>query len=316
MLLGGFPSHVRLLALRPVVAQGWVRGGMPPCDLGAACDRGCVGLHQCRRSFPACPSTVVPKRAGFHPLPAFGRVSAFRPPPAHLPLGMSHLGQDVFGRTVPVIRRPSSDDRVACLDDLPCRGVLLCVQGGSRRAHVLANVPLVWDGQPCPLLPAFPEGKPQAVHPFFAGHSPGFGCTACQASFVEELFSAWSGLGFQYFPCRGRWHKVIGRAHDGSPWVVAFATAWGFGSSIGIFCVEQPFHPLQCHMCQQWGIYSPLWRARVRRRAEAHVDDSCFEPWAPCGGEDGPCGPQWFMVNGVKGFDTLLPLSTTHLLTP
>src|SRR2546427_2464428 len=56
----GCPSHLLLLALRPVLAQGWVLGGIPPCDRGEAGDRGCVGLDQFRLSFPECPRTVVP----------------------------------------------------------------------------------------------------------------------------------------------------------------------------------------------------------------------------------------------------------------
>src|SRR5262249_39305791 len=161
---------------------------MPSCDLGAGCDRGCVGLNQFRLSFPECPIPVVPKIAGFHPLPAFVWVSAFRPPPEHLPAGMSNLLHDVLGRTVPVIIRPSPDDRVECLDYLPCRGWLMYVQVGSRRSHVLEDFFLVWDGPPCALFPAFPDVKPQAVHPFRDVYDPGFGCTECQTSFVEELF--------------------------------------------------------------------------------------------------------------------------------
>src|SRR5207245_2718485 len=33
--------------------------------------------------------------------------------------------------------------------------------------------------------------------------------------------------------------------------------------------------------------HAPLWRASVRRRAEAHVDDSCLQPLAQCGGAYG-----------------------------
>ena len=36
------------------------------------------------------------------------------------------------------------------------------------------------------------------------------------------------------------------------PW----ATGWGFGASIGVFGVEQPFHPIQCHLRQQGGPYT------------------------------------------------------------
>ena len=273
---------------------------MPPCDLREACDRGGVGLHQFRLACPACPIAVVPNIAGFHPLPAFMRVSAFRPSPEHLPLGLSNLLQDVFGCTVPIILRPSPYDRVECFDDLPCRGLLMCVQVGSRRSHVLEDFFLVWDGQQCSLCPEFPDVKPQEVTPFVDMHYPGFGFIECQASCLEERFYAWSGLGFHYCPGRGRWHKVIGLAHDRDAFIHASAFGWSSWSSIGIFCVEPPFQPIQCHICQQWGHPSSLWRASVRRRAEAHVDDSCFEPLASCGGAYGPFGQQWCMVNVIK----------------
>ena len=127
----GFPSHVLLLTLRPILAQRWIIGGVLPRDLREAGDRGCVGLDQFRLPFPECPIAVVPKVAGFHPFTAFFRVSAFRPDPEHLPLGMSDLVKDVFGCTVPVIIRPSSYHGVEFPNDLPCRGLLMCVQVGS-----------------------------------------------------------------------------------------------------------------------------------------------------------------------------------------
>ena len=42
----GFPSHLLLLALHPVVAQSWVIGRVSPCDLREAGDRGCIGFDQ------------------------------------------------------------------------------------------------------------------------------------------------------------------------------------------------------------------------------------------------------------------------------
>ena len=93
---------------------------------------------------------------------------------------------------------------LSVLDYLPCRGLLMCVQVGSYRPHVFEDFFLLWDGQQFSLLPEFPDVKPQEVKPFCDMHDPGFGFTECQASFVEKLFYAWSGIGFQYFPCRGR----------------------------------------------------------------------------------------------------------------
>ena len=116
-------------------------------------------------------------------------------------------------------------------------------------------------------------------------HDPGFGCTECQAAFLKKLLYPWSGRGFQYFPCWSRDHKVIGIAHDRYALMHASAFGWFSWSSIGIFCVEQPFPPIQCHVRQQWGHDSPLRRPRVCRREDAHFDYSCFQPAGQRGGE-------------------------------
>ena len=214
LLLVGFPSHLVLLALHPVLAQRWVTGRVLPCDRGEASDWGDVGFDQCCLSFIACPRAVVPEVAGFHPFTSLLRVSAFRPPPEHLPLGMSNFLEDMFGCTVPVIVCPSPDNRIAFLDDPPCRGLLRSVQGGSECPHVFEDFFLVWDGQPFALFPAFPDVKPQEVQPFLDVYDPGFGFTEGQTSFRKKFLSPWSGIGFQYFPCWGRDHKVIRRAQD------------------------------------------------------------------------------------------------------
>ena len=59
-----------------------------------------------------------------------------------------------------------------------------------------------------------------------------------------------------------------------------------------------------------------LWCSCVCWREEAHFDYSCFQPVAQRGGEYWQLGQQWFVVNIVEGFDNLLPLSTTHSMTP
>ena len=136
LFLVGFPSHLLLLALRPVLAQSWVIGGISPCDLREAGDRGCVGFDQRRLLLEECPIAIAPKVACFHPVTSFVRVSAFRPIPEHLPLGMSDFCEDVFGRGVPVIVRPSSHNGVEIPHDLRCRGLLMCVQVGSYRPYM------------------------------------------------------------------------------------------------------------------------------------------------------------------------------------
>ena len=256
LFLVGFPSHLLLLALCPVLGQSWIIGGVPSCDLREAGDRGCVGLHQFCLPFPECPVAVAPKVAGFHPFTSFVRVSAFRPRPEHLPLGVSNLLEDMFGCTVPVIIRPSSDDGVELPDYLPCRGLLMCIQVGSDCSCVFEHLFLLWDGQQFPFFPAFPDVKPQEVKPFLDVHDPGFGFAECQSSILKKLLYAWSGIGFQYFSGRSRDYKVIGITDNCYALIDASAFGWWFWSSIGVFCVEQPFHSIQCHICQQWRDYT------------------------------------------------------------
>jgi hypothetical protein len=315
LLRAGCPAHLLLLALRPVWAPRWVIGGMAPGALRDAGERGGSGLHQCRLACPTCPRTVVPNLAGFHPFSALVRVAAFRPPPAPRPVGMSHLLQDVCGGTVPVILRPAPYDRVKFLDSMPCRGVLMGVQGGAECPHGFENFFLRWDGQPLTLFPACPDVKPQEVHPFCDVHDPGFGFLECQATCVEQLCHPWSRIGCQYFPGRGRAHTVIGGAYDRYAFVASLAGGRGFGWSIWPCGLPQPFHAIPCPLGQEWGKDAALGRAGVRGRDAAACDDSGVPPAAPRGGADRPFGQHGARVNVVKRPNILLPLSTTHRST-
>ena len=127
----GFPAHLSLLSLSPVLAQSWVIRRISSYDLDEAGNGGCIGLDQFGLPFPKCPVAVAPEVARFHPCTAFVRVSAFRPAPEHVPLGMLNLLEDVFGCTVPVVIRPSPYTGVEFLHDVPCRGLLMCVQVGA-----------------------------------------------------------------------------------------------------------------------------------------------------------------------------------------
>ncbi len=91
----------------------------------------------------------------------------------------------------------------------------MCVQVGSGCSYMFEHLFFLWDGQQFPLFPEFPDVKPQEVKPFCDMHYPGFGFTECQSSFVKELLYSWSGIGFQYFPCWGRSHKVVGVSDKG-----------------------------------------------------------------------------------------------------
>src|SRR6266446_2737636 len=57
---------------------------------------------------------IIPKVACFHPFTAFVWVSAFCPVPEHLPLGMFHFSEDIFGCRVSVVIRPSPYRPTVC----------------------------------------------------------------------------------------------------------------------------------------------------------------------------------------------------------
>jgi hypothetical protein len=313
----GFPSYLSLLALYPVLFERWVIRRISPYDFSETGDRGLVGLSQFGLSIRMqCPVAVTLEVACFHPGATFIRVSALCPVPEHLPLGMSDFLEDSFGCTVSVIVRPSAYDGVERLNYLHRRGLLMCVQVGAYGPGMFQDFFLLWDGQQCSPLPEFPDVKPQEVKPFRDMHHTGFDFTECQSSFFKELFQSWSGICFQYFPCWGRGHKVVGVANNRYAFVDASALGWGFGPSICIFRIEQPFHPVQCHICQQWRDYPSLWCSCVCWREESYFDHSRFQPVTQRGGEHWQFGQQGAMVNVVKGFDNLIPPSTTHSRTP
>jgi hypothetical protein len=157
LLLVGFPSHLFLLALHPVLAQCWVIGRVFPCDFCEAGDGSYVGLHQFRLAFIKCPIAVVSEVAGFHPCTSLGRVSAFRPPPEPMPVGMSDFLEDVLGSTVPVIIRPAPSEGIEFFDYPPCRGLLMGVQIRTYGPHVFEDLGLLGDGQQFPLGPELPD---------------------------------------------------------------------------------------------------------------------------------------------------------------
>src|ERR1700675_3696123 len=72
----GFPSHLSLPSLQPVLSQRRVIGRIFPPALFEGGDPGFVGFDQFCLPFPECPVAIVPKIAGFHPFTSFVRVSA------------------------------------------------------------------------------------------------------------------------------------------------------------------------------------------------------------------------------------------------
>ena len=246
LLRVGFASYLSLLALRPVASECGIIGRTAAYDLDKAGNRGCIGLDPFCLLCMECLVAIAPEVASFHPSSPFFGVSAFGPSPQHGPLGMADLLEDWLGCTVSVVVRPASSDRIQRPDDRYCRGLLMGVQIGTYGPHMFEDFCLLGDGQQCTPFPEFPDVKPQEVPPFRDRHNPGFGFTERQSSFVKKLLDAWSSVGFHYFPGGGRYHNVIGGAHNRYAFVVASAKGWGFGASVGVFRVEQPCHPIQC----------------------------------------------------------------------
>src|SRR5215831_19106111 len=86
----GFPSYLSLFTLFPVFPERRVIGRVSPCDFDEAGNWGLVGLDQFRLPFMERPISIALEVSRLHPCTAFIRMSAFRPCPEHLPLGMSN----------------------------------------------------------------------------------------------------------------------------------------------------------------------------------------------------------------------------------
>ena len=152
----GFPSYLSLLALYPILLERWVIGRISPCDFRETGNRGYIGLDQFRRAFfLECPVAIAPKVASFHPFTAFIWVSAFRPYPEHLPLGMTNLLEDLLGCAVSVVVCPSSYNWIERLNNFHSRGLLVCVQVGTYSPYMLQDFFLLWDAQQFPRFPNF-----------------------------------------------------------------------------------------------------------------------------------------------------------------
>ena len=188
----------------------------------------------------------------------------------------------------------------------------MSVQVGTYSPGMFQDFFLLRDGQQYSPLPEFPDVKPKKVKPSCDMHYPGFGCTECHPSFLEKFFQSRSGVGFQYFPCWGHCHKVIGIANDCNAFIDASALSWGFGPSICVFRVEQAFHPIQGNVREQWGDDSSLWCPCFRGRVVAEFDHPRFQPTTQRRREHRQLGQQGRMVNIVKRAINLMPPSRTQ----
>ena len=123
LFLVGFPSHLLLLALRPVVAQGWVKGECFPVTFV----KRVIGLRRAAPVPPFLPRMSNNRRSehsGLSPSSCF--YSGVGVSPTSRASAIGHVLKDVFGRTVPVIMRPSRMTGLSALMTCPA-GVCLCV---------------------------------------------------------------------------------------------------------------------------------------------------------------------------------------------
>ena len=104
---------------------------------------------------------------------------------------------------------------------------------------------------------------------------------------------------------------VVSTCHDGL--LAPVARAWQGATPYAVVPRETRPHSRGAVVCVEcssktlpacWQLcrkctHSALWRPRVWRRAAARCAHACWQPWAPRGGADRPCGQPWTMVSLV-----------------
>ena len=205
----GLSGHLSLASCLPVDSERGVKRAVAPAYFNEPSNRGGIRFNQLIFPFVKCPVAVWFKVAGLDPLAGLVRMASFGPVPEHLPLAMSHFGKYFFSGAISVIHCPSPNDRVK----VPNYRFGLFLLVGSQIVFDLAQMQqyllsLGSGQQGAPVKPF--DLKAQEVEPFINMYNAGFGFAQLQTSFLQKLHYAGFDIGFQYFPCRGCDHKIIG----------------------------------------------------------------------------------------------------------
>jgi hypothetical protein len=131
-----FPSHLRvrvsgdvaLCSLLPVAAEPRVIGTIAPADRDVARNRHRRWFDQLGVPVRKCPVSVVTEVPASDPVAPFVWVAPLGPSPEHLPLAVSDVAERLFGCAMPVVVRPSPNDRVQ-VREIPTCPARRCVTG-------------------------------------------------------------------------------------------------------------------------------------------------------------------------------------------
>src|SRR4051794_25085032 len=165
-----------------------------------------------------------------------------------------HGMERLLRRTMPVIVRPTPDERVEFADDLTGGGLPMSTQivmDGAQMPHYLA---LLWRRQDH--TPVAAHSEAEKVEAVVDVDDAGLRLAQLQPTLFEKRRQRGNDIPFQDLAGRCRHHQIVGIAHQTDAVVGTTAQAWSNGSAPVVLGSEEPFHAVEGDVGQHGRGYS------------------------------------------------------------
>src|SRR5688572_18388090 len=154
-----------------------------------------------------------------------------------------HGMERLLRRTMPVIVRPTPDERVEFADDLAGGGLSMSTQIVMDGAQMLHHLALLWRRQDHTLIPA--HGETEEIKAVIDVDDAGLRLAQLQSTLFKKRRQRGNDIPLQNLAARCRHHQIVGIAYQTDAVVGATAQAWPNGSTPVILGSEKPFHAVK-----------------------------------------------------------------------
>src|SRR3954449_4681948 len=159
-----------------------------------------------------------------------------------------HGIERLLRRTMPVIVRPTPDERVELADDLAGGGLPMFAQIVMDGAQMLHHLALLWRRQDHTPIPA--HGEAEEVKAVIDVDDPGLRLAQLQSTLLKKRRQRENDIPLQDLAARCRHHQIVGIAYQTDAVVGTTAQAWPNGSAPVVLGSEKPFHAVKGHIGQ------------------------------------------------------------------
>src|SRR3954468_21762080 len=142
-----------------------------------------------------------------------------------------HGMERLLRRAMPVIVRPTPDERVEFADDLAGGGLPMSTQIVMDGAQMLHHLALLWRRQDHTPIPA--HGEAEEVKAVIDVDDPGLRLAQLQSTLFKKRRQRGNDIPLQDLGARCRHHQIVGIAYQTDAMVGTTAQAWPNGSAPG-----------------------------------------------------------------------------------